>query len=89
MERHSGSVEVTRPTMSWREIMTHGDAMIRWTDDDEINNHRAWRCVDAHIDPIAKIAKKYLTKDKGQCFHYDQDGHWERKCKDYLAEKAK
>ncbi|RWV83169.1 hypothetical protein GW17_00055264 [Ensete ventricosum] len=26
--RHGGSVEVTaRPTMSWREITTHGDAM--------------------------------------------------------------
>ncbi|RWW06924.1 hypothetical protein GW17_00029710 [Ensete ventricosum] len=30
MERRSGSVEVTEgPTMSWREITTHGDAMIR------------------------------------------------------------
>ncbi|RWV94091.1 hypothetical protein GW17_00043406 [Ensete ventricosum] len=22
-----------------------------------------------------KVAKKYPGKDKGQCFHYDQDGH--------------
>ncbi|RRT33908.1 hypothetical protein B296_00056901 [Ensete ventricosum] len=30
MERHSGSVEViTGPTIPWREITTHGDAMIR------------------------------------------------------------
>ncbi|RRT50464.1 hypothetical protein B296_00004167 [Ensete ventricosum] len=33
-------------------IMTHGDVTIRGIDDVEINNHRAWRCVDAHIDPI-------------------------------------
>ncbi|RZS16455.1 hypothetical protein BHM03_00048445 [Ensete ventricosum] len=48
--RHSGSVEVTaRPTMPWREITTHGDAR---SDNDEINNHRTWRCANAHIDPI-------------------------------------
>ncbi|RRT37052.1 hypothetical protein B296_00036825 [Ensete ventricosum] len=30
MERHGGSMEViTRPTMSWREITTYGDAIIR------------------------------------------------------------
>ncbi|KAJ8511698.1 hypothetical protein OPV22_002132 [Ensete ventricosum] len=37
----------------------------------------------------AKVAKKCLVKDKGQCFHYGQDGQWKRNCKDYLAEKAK
>ncbi|RRT31459.1 hypothetical protein B296_00051430 [Ensete ventricosum] len=36
-----------------------------------------------------KVTKKYPTKDKGQCFHYRQDGHWKRNYKDYLAEKAR
>ncbi|KAJ8459595.1 hypothetical protein OPV22_032521 [Ensete ventricosum] len=36
-----------------------------------------------------KVAKKYSKKDKGQCFHYDQDGHCKRNCKDYLIDKAK
>ncbi|RWV83979.1 hypothetical protein GW17_00054351 [Ensete ventricosum] len=24
----------------------------------------------------AKVAKKDPEKDKGHCYHYDQDGHW-------------
>ncbi|RRT31742.1 hypothetical protein B296_00049118 [Ensete ventricosum] len=31
-----------------RMVMRRSDG----TDDDEINNHMAWRCADAHIDPI-------------------------------------
>ncbi|RZR94447.1 hypothetical protein BHM03_00023131 [Ensete ventricosum] len=37
----------------------------------------------------AKVAKKDPAKDKGQCFHYSQDGLWKRNYKDYLADKAK
>ncbi|RRT52811.1 hypothetical protein B296_00030547 [Ensete ventricosum] len=36
-----------------------------------------------------KFAKKYQGKDKGQCFHYSQDGNWKRKYKDYLVGKAR
>ncbi|RRT31128.1 hypothetical protein B296_00053701 [Ensete ventricosum] len=28
----------------------------------------------------AKVAKKDLAKDKGQCFHYVQDGNWKSLC---------
>ena len=37
----------------------------------------------------AKVAKKDLTKDKGQCFHYGKNGHWKRNYKEYLAERVK
>ncbi|RZR75007.1 hypothetical protein BHM03_00047606 [Ensete ventricosum] len=37
----------------------------------------------------AKFAKRDPTKDKGQCFHCGQDGHWKRNYKDYLADKVK
>ncbi|RWW62579.1 hypothetical protein BHE74_00030284 [Ensete ventricosum] len=43
---------IAGPTMPWRR----SHRMVIWrfdgTNDDEIYNHRAWRCVDAHIDPI-------------------------------------
>ncbi|URE11047.1 hypothetical protein MUK42_18867 [Musa troglodytarum] len=37
----------------------------------------------------AKVVKKDRTKDKGQCFHYDKDGHWKRNYNEYLAEREK
>ena len=37
----------------------------------------------------AKVAKKDLAKNKGQCFHYGKHRHWKRNCKEYLAERAK
>ncbi|RWV95845.1 hypothetical protein GW17_00041492 [Ensete ventricosum] len=33
---------------SCRMVMRRSDR----TDDDEVNNHRAWRYADAHVDPI-------------------------------------
>ncbi|RRT50547.1 hypothetical protein B296_00013306 [Ensete ventricosum] len=37
-----------RDRKSRRMVMRRSDG----TDDYEINNHRAWRCANAHIDPI-------------------------------------
>ena len=37
----------------------------------------------------AKVTKKDLGKDKGQCFYYNKDGHWKRNYKDYLIENVK
>ncbi|RRT51044.1 hypothetical protein B296_00051327, partial [Ensete ventricosum] len=36
-----------------------------------------------------KIAKKDPTKDKGQCFHYGQDGYWKKNYKYYIVDEAK
>ncbi|RZS17659.1 hypothetical protein BHM03_00049830 [Ensete ventricosum] len=37
----------------------------------------------------AKVSKKDLAKDKGQCSHCDKDGYWKRNYKDYLVKKVK
>ena len=47
MKRHSGSVDaIAGPTR--RTIAMHQD--VDGTDEDEMDDHRAWRCTVAHID---------------------------------------